>query len=336
MSYILDALMKSEKERQRGGIPSLDSQQDNENKPPKKKRWRYWLIAALVLNAVVLLWWMRPWETKQNAPSGSAAPQATVQKRPVAKETAAPAVAGISEMAANKTPVPEPALKSVPKPVPAQMQKQVPPDHPAGEYSNYNRAYNVVQKQVPSDSRKITRSVSGQLRRPVAASAPEVKSDEQAAKELSSMQKAAPDDSAAGDESLEADGGTAEELSAEAPNDAEFGEASGEVVQNGMEKSAVEEKQPAPAAAAATKKTLQPVTTAPDISQLPASVLQGLPDIIISLHLYSKIPKRRKVVVNGKMVGEGDQVDNLVVEEITPDGVIFGFQGRRFHKAVFR
>jgi len=59
MSYILDALKKSEKERQRGALPDMLTVQDIvAEKPSKRVPWVYLLAAALLLNAGVLVWWL--------------------------------------------------------------------------------------------------------------------------------------------------------------------------------------------------------------------------------------------------------------------------------------
>jgi len=58
MSYILDALKKSEKERQRGTVPDLLTVQDVMKVEPKKRRiWPYAVLAVVLLNALVLAWW---------------------------------------------------------------------------------------------------------------------------------------------------------------------------------------------------------------------------------------------------------------------------------------
>ncbi len=66
MSYILDALKKSEKERQRGTVPDLLTDQDIiEQEPKKRLLWPYLLLVALLLNAFLLVWWLGPWQTKK-------------------------------------------------------------------------------------------------------------------------------------------------------------------------------------------------------------------------------------------------------------------------------
>jgi len=59
MSYILDALKKSEKERQRGQLPSMLTAQDIIAERPRRKfHWAYLIAAGLVLNAGFLVWWI--------------------------------------------------------------------------------------------------------------------------------------------------------------------------------------------------------------------------------------------------------------------------------------
>jgi len=58
VSYILDALKKSEKERRRGSVPDPLTMQDIVLRTGRKKvLWPYLIVAALVFNAVVFLFW---------------------------------------------------------------------------------------------------------------------------------------------------------------------------------------------------------------------------------------------------------------------------------------
>ena len=65
MSYILDALKKSEKERKRGSVPDIMTVQDIQM-PGTKKRplWILLILVFLLLNAVVLIW-VSPWKSKK-------------------------------------------------------------------------------------------------------------------------------------------------------------------------------------------------------------------------------------------------------------------------------
>ena len=59
MSYILDALKKSEKEKNRGTVPDILTVQEPIAYDRKKRNILLSLIAlALLVNAAVLIWWL--------------------------------------------------------------------------------------------------------------------------------------------------------------------------------------------------------------------------------------------------------------------------------------
>lgn len=62
MSYILEALKKLEQKRRHNTIPELLTVRDTVvHGPMKHPLWPYMLFIALLLNAVLLLWWLGPW-----------------------------------------------------------------------------------------------------------------------------------------------------------------------------------------------------------------------------------------------------------------------------------
>jgi len=65
MSYILEALKKSEQERQRGSVPNLQSVQVP-SKPPTRKpmRWISVVSALLALSAAFFIYLRQPWNTE--------------------------------------------------------------------------------------------------------------------------------------------------------------------------------------------------------------------------------------------------------------------------------
>ncbi len=76
MSYILDALKKSEKERQRGRVPDLMAAQDVLGEEPKRRTlWPYLIAGALILNAGVLAYWLAWNPGKPSLVRQQAAPQ---------------------------------------------------------------------------------------------------------------------------------------------------------------------------------------------------------------------------------------------------------------------
>jgi general secretion pathway protein B len=71
------------------------------------------------------------------------------------------------------------------------------------------------------------------------------------------------------------------------------------------------------------------------MAELPPSVRQELPAMKISVHAYSSNPGARLVSIDNRILREGDfVVPGLELEEITPDGMIFGYKGFRFHRGV--
>ena len=72
-----------------------------------------------------------------------------------------------------------------------------------------------------------------------------------------------------------------------------------------------------------------------EFDELPQSVKQQLPAIIISAHVYSTNPLQRSVVINNNFLEEGEYVlDDLILQEITEDGAILFYHGTRFHLGV--
>ena len=72
-----------------------------------------------------------------------------------------------------------------------------------------------------------------------------------------------------------------------------------------------------------------------EMGNLPLQVRQTLPAMAISFHAYSDTPDGRLVGINNRTRREGDYiVPGLLLEQITPDGMIFGYQGYRFRRGV--
>ena len=75
-----------------------------------------------------------------------------------------------------------------------------------------------------------------------------------------------------------------------------------------------------------------PPTSAPvqQLWELPEAVRRGLPPMTYSFHVYSSDPQRRTIIINNRTLREGQQVsDGVLLEEITPDGVILATGGYR-------
>ena len=94
MSYILDALRKSEKERQQGTVPDFLTVQDAIAEESKERSLiPYLLIISLLINVSVLVWWFGPWQSKK---SGQTTPHSTVRQQPESKEALLPSLQATS------------------------------------------------------------------------------------------------------------------------------------------------------------------------------------------------------------------------------------------------
>ena len=71
------------------------------------------------------------------------------------------------------------------------------------------------------------------------------------------------------------------------------------------------------------------------LTELPASILQEIPNLSISLHGYASNPKDRLVMINDKLLRQGEFLaPGLRLEQITPDGVVISYKKYRFHRGV--
>lgn len=123
MSYILDALKKSDQQRQRGATPTLQMSQVTVAEPRRSVPIYYGLLALVLLVIGVTIGWLRPWQSEQRAdgPTLLSAPQGkealdAEQTNPIAQSPAPLLLA--PEMPSSETqniavPVPEKAASLV-------------------------------------------------------------------------------------------------------------------------------------------------------------------------------------------------------------------------------
>jgi general secretion pathway protein B len=114
MSYILDALRRAEAERERGGVPGLQSQQhsiEGEDDAPERSRPLVWAVVGLALALVATLAWTllgrSPGPSRQSA-------EGPVTQAPA--PATAPAPQSLAEIAAAPatSPAPQPASTQPP------------------------------------------------------------------------------------------------------------------------------------------------------------------------------------------------------------------------------
>lgn len=72
-----------------------------------------------------------------------------------------------------------------------------------------------------------------------------------------------------------------------------------------------------------------------DYYDLPEATKRRLPSIVVSAHVYSDNPVQRSIVVNNNFLEEGERIlDDLILQEITPDGAIMNYRGIIFRYEI--
>jgi general secretion pathway protein B len=130
MSYILDALKKSDQQRQRGATPTLPSAQATVAAPRQSTSVYYGVLAAVLLCAGIAIGWLRPWQAEQ--PVYAAEPYARQQisnPNPALASARAvqPEIAGKPEQKLPVPAVPAFSPKEPTIPVPADQEQGATP-----------------------------------------------------------------------------------------------------------------------------------------------------------------------------------------------------------------
>lgn len=85
------------------------------------------------------------------------------------------------------------------------------------------------------------------------------------------------------------------------------------------------------ASAPAPAKSKPAPPALPSVWELPYSVRKDLPDLALTMHVYSDDPKARFVVIRGARHAEGDDLgDGITLRAIREDGIELEYKGQRF------
>lgn len=102
MSYILEALKKSDQQRQRGTTPTLQAVQVAAAAPKRPLPVYYGLLAAVLLGAGVTIGWLRPWQPEQ--PHAETEPITAKPPTPIPQQVAPVPLTTSPEMPGKKAP----------------------------------------------------------------------------------------------------------------------------------------------------------------------------------------------------------------------------------------
>jgi len=74
----------------------------------------------------------------------------------------------------------------------------------------------------------------------------------------------------------------------------------------------------------------------PLLDELPVAVRAAIPDLSFAGHVYSDVPLKRLIIINNRIVREGDLIVNgLTLEEIESDGVVLRYESSVFRVELF-
>lgn len=96
-------------------------------------------------------------------------------------------------------------------------------------------------------------------------------------------------------------------------------------------------QQPVASRPSSTPKSTTPATTNTPIlrlNELPEEVRRTLPNMVFGGAMYSDVPSKRMLIINGGVFHEGDQpMSGLSLDEIRLKSAVFSYQGQRFSVA---
>ena len=310
MSFILDALRKSERERQTGQAPGLPQLMTESPRPPARG-WQAAMAVLLTINLAVAAYWLlirqeRP-DHAPAAPISPPAPQAATASASAADQPAAtaivnpvmpPQVGAQPPMSAAMTGSPAPAPTPIPQAAPVTPPSTAAPEAtpntpPAPASPSVPRPPSAAPRHPPA-----AESPQGGMprERPLPASRP--KSEP--------VPPIAVEDEVAADRDLD----TASERRAP-PLD------SG---------SAAVTVRPWPG--------IRPGT--PDLRDLPLDFQERIPPLKISMFAYSREPAERFVIIDMKKYRTGDRLPgNVLLLEIQAENLLLELDGQKFRVPRF-
>ena len=136
MSYILDALRKSDQQRKRGAAPTLPVGPATPEAPKQPAFLAYGLLAAVLVGAGMVIGWLRPWQPDQGTPAKRESVAAKPLESTPPESTSRQPAPAPSEMVPAPPP-PEPKLQNATRPAqaapaPSEMAPKPQPKPPAG------------------------------------------------------------------------------------------------------------------------------------------------------------------------------------------------------------
>ncbi len=295
MSYILEALKRSERQRLGPGGLAQRTIPVYAYAARQPSLLLYGAAGAVLIVAGAVIGWLRPWQHSDAA----AAP--------------APVAAAALEMVPDPAPEQKaPAAAAQPAPV-----RQAEPPRPETERPETERMEKVEELRIMQV--KPHRPARAHAETPVAPAAPPVAQTAAPPAPVVAARPAAPAPAPAMPQAAQVPVASP----AQAPQAQSIPPA---------QAAAPEKETGAPGATPAPPPGEGKILA---LHELPPEVLRAIPAMAITGYSYSETPRDRMVGINDRLVQEGQYVaDGLKLEQITPDGLIFSYKNYRFLKKL--
>ena len=322
MSSILDALKKSEAERQRGVPPTLDSPAAfHRTRPAPRRSSRLWLPALAVLAAVVA-WGTGMFDfgtgslvTPDTGVEGPEMAPADSSVASIAGGADAPIEAADSKPELDSGTTGEGDTAVVPADASTTPADASPPARRIGFGPRPSAIAPAPNAADPVESTPASQPA------PRAAAATPAPVDVPAAPPSTASPEAAP---ATAPPSTAGAPSAAPPASA-APNTPAPTPAAGRTAQT------PKATEPTPVTAAPAVTGAPAAGTVPTIYELPFAARRALPEVAVTMHMYSADPERRFALVNGIRVRDGMSLEGgIEIVRILPDGVQLRFEDTEF------
>lgn len=345
MSYILEALKKSDQERNRGTTPGLQTVHTETRQETGRHRWWiYLLTCALLLNAGLLLWWLQPWghsgADSDRIAASDPAPEVEKQfVRMAANEHTTGGSSSAAQTARNRPT----AVKEQPGSTGLQVPLATSEDHE--ELTDSAAQEPASTGKQPTERAETAPAVAVEATEQVQAT--QKHGGRTAKTDQSAPQTASPKATATTVKEKE----TTENVKPKPPepvkpapeqarptqqrSDVDHADQLAKVHAKALDEALTSSPRIAERNAEVSEPEQAPENALPNLRSLPVSTQQEIPDLALSFLVYSNKPAERMVNINGQMMHEGQEVaPGLRLEEITADGVVFDFKGVRFRMGV--
>jgi len=294
MSYILDALTRSQKQRKRSTVPSLTTEYPSAQS--KHSAFKSWQAITIGLASTAVLMALYTMSNRPFTPDALVREPAAAAAVPSVLSSAEPNTAGVALMHSRPQ---SNGVEHDPPRIPASRTRQAAGQgKPTPARSATNATPEISSVAAHSPGTRPERRLSPESRRLV--------------DEILALRRETDHDAAR----AQAPSDALEDM--QIPATPTRGEDVARVPEHGAN--------PAPVGAATG-----PASELPALGQLALETQAALPPLEVNVHAYAQASEERMVIINMKSYGEGDRLrEGPRIDAITPTGVVLIFENQRF------